>query len=227
MEVVAKYDIDAVHLDDYFYPYPIRGEKIPDNITFELYGREFSPERIDDWRRKNLDEFIKNLNDSIKAVKPDVALGVSPFGVWRHQSDDPKGSPGKKGLTSYDDLNADILKWLEKDWIDYAIPQLYWEQKGGSVNFNDLSQWWSKNSYGKHLYLGLALYMNTGTKRGWKNPYEIHQQLRKLRRMKNISGFSFFSANHLSKLSASQTKAFTDEILKHPAEIPLLERLRQ
>jgi uncharacterized lipoprotein YddW (UPF0748 family) len=221
MEVVRKYDIDAVHLDDYFYPYPARGEKIPDGISFELYGRDYSPDRINEWRRSNINSFIEYLSDTINKIKPEVALGVSPFGVWRHKSDDPKGSSGKKGLTSYDDLNVDILKWLENGWIDYAIPQLYWKQKGGSVNFNDLSKWWNKNSFGKQLYIGLALYMNAGTESKWKNPYEIHQQVKRLRKLKNIKGFSFFSASHLSKLSKPQAKAFMDEILKNTVVTPV------
>lgn len=201
MEVVRKYDIDAIHFDDYFYPYPIRGQKYPDSKTFSQYGKGFYPKRLSDWRRENINRFIHALHDSIKAVKPSVKLGISPFGVWRNKSDDPKGSPGVKATTSYDHLYADVYKWLANDWIDYVIPQLYWEQGNRFGDFTVLAKWWNDHCFGKPLYLGQALYKSTGTTKVFANPKEISEQISILRRFENIGGFALYSASHLTKLS--------------------------
>lgn len=219
MEVVRKYNIDAIHIDDYFYPYPVRGQKFPDKITFSQYGKGFYPKRLNDWRRDNINRFIKALHDSIKAVKPLVKLGISPFGVWRNKSDDPNGSPGVKALTSYDDLYADVYKWLANDWIDYVIPQLYWEQ-GHKVNdFTVLAKWWNDHCFGKPLYLGQALYKSTGTK-GFANPKEISEQISILRKFENIGGFALFSASNLSKLSESILNELYTKLLPAKVDTP-------
>ena len=201
MEVVRKYDIDAIHFDDYFYPYPIRGQKYPDAKTFSQYGKGFYPKRLSDWRRENINRFIEALHDSIKSVKPSVKLGISPFGVWRNKSDDPNGSPGVKGTTSYDHLYADVYKWLASDWIDYIIPQLYWEQGNRFGDFTVLAKWWNDHCFGKPLYLGQALYKSTGTTKVFANPKEISEQISILRRFENVGGFALYSASHLTKLS--------------------------
>ncbi len=202
MEVVRKYDVDAIHFDDYFYPYPVRGKKYPDQITFSQYGKEFYPKRLGDWRRENINKFILALHDSIKSVKPAVKLGISPFGVWRNKSDDPHGSPGVKGTTSYDHLYADVYKWLANDWIDYIIPQLYWEQGNRFGDFTELAKWWNDHSFGKPLYLGQALYKSTGSATDFfTNPAEISEQISILRRFDNVGGFALYSASHLVKLS--------------------------
>jgi uncharacterized lipoprotein YddW (UPF0748 family) len=172
MEVVRNYDIDAIHFDDYFYPYPIKGRKYPDTKTFSQYGKGFYPGRLNDWRRDNINRFIAALHDSIKAAKPSVKLGISPFGVWRNKSDDPNGSPGVKATTSYDHLYADVYKWLVNDWIDYIIPQLYWEQGNRFGDFTVLAKWWNDHCFGKELYLGQALYKSTGTGHVFTNPSE-------------------------------------------------------
>ncbi len=201
LEVVRKYDIDAVLLDDYFYPYPVRGKSFPDSKTFARYGgKEYYPKHLKDWRRNNINSFIADLHDSIKAVKPSLKLGISPFGVWRSKDEDPNGSPLLRGTTSYDDLYADVYKWMSKDWIDYIIPQLYWEQGNRYGDFNALAKWWNDHSFGKQLYLGQALYRATGSDRRWSNPNEISDQIGLLRKYKNIKGFALFSASHLSRL---------------------------
>mgnify|MGYP003819377155 CR=1 FL=1 len=200
LEVVRNYDIDAVLLDDYFYPYPIKGKSFPDSKTFAKYGKEYYPKHLKDWRRNNINSFIAQLHDSIKSVKPSLRLGISPFGVWRTKADDPNGSPLVKGTTSYDDLYADVYKWLANDWIDYVIPQLYWEQGNRYGDFNSLAKWWNDHSFGKTLYLGQALYRSTGSGASWSNPKEINDQISLLRKYKNIKGFAFFSASHLFRL---------------------------
>ena len=202
MEVVRKYDVDAIHFDDYFYPYPVRGKNYPDQKTFSQFGKEYYPKRLGDWRRENINKFIVALHDSIKSVKPSVKLGISPFGVWRNKSDDPHGSPGVKGTTSYDHLYADVYKWLANDWIDYIIPQLYWEQGNRFGDFAALAKWWNDHSFGKPLYLGQALYKSTGSASDFfTNPAEISEQISILRRFENVGGFALYSASHLAKLS--------------------------
>ena len=219
MEVVRKYNIDAIHFDDYFYPYPIKGKKYPDSKTFLQYGKGFYPKRLSDWRRENINKFIATVHDSIKAVKPGLKLGVSPFGVWRHQSDDPNGSPGVKGTTSYDDLYADVYKWLANDWIDYIIPQLYWEQGNRFGDFGGLAKWWNDHAFGKSLYLGQALYKSTGTAKVFKNPKEISEQISILRKFGNVGGFALYSASHLAKLSESILNELHSNLLPTKEEI--------
>ncbi len=217
MEVVRKYNIDAIHFDDYFYPYPIASLNYPDLKTFRQFGKEYYPKRLSDWRRNNINLFIQALHDSIKAIKPQVKLGVSPFGVWRNKKDDPNGSPGIKGSSSYDELYADVYKWLKNDWIDYVIPQLYWEQGNRFGDFASLVKWWNENSCGKNLYIGQALYKSTGAEKSFVNPKEISEQITILRKYENVSGFALYSASHLVKLSELALKDLTNDLL--PAEI--------
>jgi len=220
MEVVQKYDIDAIHFDDYFYPYPIRGRDYPDLETFKKYGKGFYPNKLGDWRRENINLFIAALHDSIKAVKPSVKLGVSPFGVWRNKSDDPNGSPGVKATTSYDDLYADVYKWLANDWIDYILPQLYWEQGNIFGDFTVLAKWWNDHCFGKPLYLGQALYKSTGTAKVFTNPTEISEQISILRKFKNVGGFALYSASHLTKLSGIVLNELNSNLLRTKVDTP-------
>ncbi|MCA1759294.1 MAG: family 10 glycosylhydrolase, partial [Bacteroidales bacterium] len=120
-DIVSRYDVDAIHFDDYFYPYPLK-EDFPDTASFAFYNRGFFPEDKADWRRENVDIIIKMLNDTIKATKSWVKFGISPFGVWRNIADDPRGSDSRAGATNYDHLYANIIKWQENGWIDYTLP---------------------------------------------------------------------------------------------------------
>ena len=122
-DIVSRYDIDAVHIDDYFYPYPIKGREFPDEEDFRANPRGF--QNKNDWRRDNVNRAIDMISSTIKRIKPYVEFGVSPFGVWRNKNRDPRGSD-TKALSNYDDLYADILKWIDEGKIDYVIPQLYW-----------------------------------------------------------------------------------------------------
>ena len=122
-DLVTRYDIDAIHMDDYFYPYRIAGKEFPDEKTYQQNKRGLSKE---DWRRSNCDTIVKQLYATIHQIKPAVQFGISPFGIWRNKSQDPRGSETKGGQTNYDDLYADILLWLEKGWVDYIAPQIYW-----------------------------------------------------------------------------------------------------
>ncbi len=196
-DIVTRYDVDAIHFDDYFYPYPTT-EEFPDTTSFKLYNRAFLPENKADWRRENVDILIEMLNDTIKAVKPWVKFGISPFGVWRNIADDPQGSDTKAGTTNYDQLYANVIKWQEKGWIDYLLPQLYWQIGHPSVDFKVLANWWKDHAYGRAMYIGEAVYKidTNSTVKEWTLPDEMSNQLRLLRTIPEIGGSAFYSSIH-------------------------------
>ncbi|MEK7719617.1 MAG: family 10 glycosylhydrolase [Bacteroidota bacterium] len=218
-EVATNYDVDAILLDDYFYPYPVDGKKFGDEKSFAKYGRHFYPKRLKEWRRENINHFISSLHDTLVQVNPKIKFGISPFGIWRNISVDPAGSAGLRGMSSYDDLYADVRKWLMNGWIDYVIPQLYWEKGNHFGDFTSLVQWWSENSYGKPLYIGQALYKSTAGKNGWAQPDELTDQINYLRTNQKVRGFAFYSASNIQKLSATQVKALRGNQLNSVAAI--------
>lgn len=151
-DILKRYDVDGLHIDDYFYPYPVQGCVIPDNLEFSSNNNGFS--NINDWRRNNVNMFIKELHDTIEAVKPWVKFGVSPFGIYRNKKSDPARGSITNGLQNYDDLYADILLWVEKGWIDYCVPQIYWEIGNKAADYKTLINWWTANCTNRPLYIG-------------------------------------------------------------------------
>lgn len=149
-DIVRRYDIDGFHIDDYFYPYPVAGEVIRDDASYALYGQ--GKDR-NDWRRENVNLFMKELYDSIHYAKPWVKFGVSPFGIYRNQKNDPNGS-ATNGLQNYDDLYADVLLWIKNGWVDYNIPQVYWELGNKAADYETLVKWWGTHAQGRPLYIG-------------------------------------------------------------------------
>lgn len=152
LDIVERYDIDAIHFDDYFYPYPVSGHKFPDDKSFKKYGKGM---RLADWRRSNVDKLISDVSHAIRhSSKPWVRFGISPFGIWRNKSSDKRGS-ASSGLQNYDDLYADVLLWAEKGWIDYLMPQLYWEIGHKKAPSDKLAGWWDEAVDPKcHVYIG-------------------------------------------------------------------------
>lgn len=150
-DIVTRYDVDGLHIDDYFYPYPAAGQVINDQAQFEKYNKGFR--NIGDWRRNNVNEFIEALAKTIHKRKPWVKFGVSPFGIYRNKKNDPNGS-NTNGLQNYDDLYADVLKWVDKGWIDYCVPQIYWEMGNKAADYTTLINWWNKNVTKRPLYIG-------------------------------------------------------------------------
>ncbi len=122
-DIITRYDVDAIHMDDYFYPYPVAGVDFPDDYSYAAHGKGMDR---GDWRRQNVDKLIEKLHVTIMENKPWVRFGISPFGIWRNKKSDPRGSD-TNGLQNYDALFADVLLWTEKGWVDYMMPQLYWE----------------------------------------------------------------------------------------------------
>jgi len=198
-DIVRRYDIDAVHMDDYFYPYRIAGMNFPDDESFSAYRGEYTDNQRDDWRRNNVDLIIKQLHDIIKSIKPYVEFGISPFGVWRNKDKDPAGSDTRAGQTNYDDLFADILKWQKEGWIDYVTPQLYWQIGMPAADYAILADWWNQNTYGCSLYIGQAFYRidPKSPVKAWRSSLEIIRQVNLNRDLSQIRGSMFFSAKYL------------------------------
>jgi len=218
-EVARNYEVDAILMDDYFYPYPVEGKRFADENSFARYGKQFYPGDLKGWRRENINHFIESLHDTLRNINPGIKFGISPFGIWRNKSADPDGSVGLKGLSSYDDLYADVRKWLKSGWIDYVIPQLYWEKGNHFGDFSAMVQWWSENSFGKPLYIGQALYKSTAEKNGWSEPEEINNQINYLRSNDKVRGFAFYSASNIGKLSPEKVKSLCDNQLKTAAHL--------
>ncbi|MFA6770443.1 MAG: family 10 glycosylhydrolase [Bacteroidales bacterium] len=159
-DIVSRYDLDAIHFDDYFYPYPIPFEEFHDDASFVKYAKKqgFEYWEKGDWRRNNVATLIKTLNDTIKAIKPWVRFGVSPFGIHRNFKDTPDGTGSQtNGLSNYEQLFADVLLWIEKGWIDYNVPQLYWEIGHPAADYKTLIEWWSRHNHKGHLYIGQSI----------------------------------------------------------------------
>lgn len=152
-DIVRRYDVDGLHIDDYFYPYPVKGVGINDRRTYENNRNGIN--NIEDWRRYNVNVFIEMLHDSIHAAKPWVKFGVSPFGIY-HNAKEGTSMPGSKtaGLQNYDDLYADVLYWINKGWVDYTVPQLYWEIGHQTADYEELAKWWSRFAGGRPLFIG-------------------------------------------------------------------------
>lgn len=219
LETVKHYDLDAIHFDDYFYPYRIAGKEFPDDSTYHKYGKNTYSVR-DDWRRNNVDYFVSELSRRIREEKPHVKFGISPFGVWRNRDKDELGSDTQAGQTNYDDLFADVLKWLREGWIDYVTPQIYWHIGFEKADYKTLATWWSRNSYGRHVYIGQGIY-RIGEK-GWEDPNEIINQISFNRNDPGISGSMYFS----SKVFIENRKGINkkiDSVYRRKALLPLMD----
>lgn len=220
-DIVRRYNIDGIHMDDYFYPYPTQ-EPFPDDHSFALYSRAFPASEKESWRRENVDILIKTLSDTIKSIKPWVKFGISPFGVWRNQDQDPEGSATKAGVTNYDHLYADIRKWLREGWIDYVTPQIYWEIGHKLADFETLCQWWNDNAFGRQLYIGLAPYKLERDARepAWRSARQLPAQIRMLRKYPNISGSVFFSSRQFKRNLFGLQDSLRRHFYRHPSLTP-------
>jgi len=150
-DIVSRYDIDGLHIDDYFYPYPVSGVPIPDNAQWQQQSGQYPDQG--DWRRHNVDLLIEQLYKTIHNIKPWVKFGVSPFGIYRNKTSDHDGS-NTRGLQNYDDLYADVLLWINKGWLDYCVPQLYWQIGHKTADYQTLINWWNRHAGQRHLYIG-------------------------------------------------------------------------
>ena len=205
-DIVNRYDIQAIHMDDYFYPYPVANKPLPDEDTFRRYPRGFTD--IREWRRNNVNLAIQDISATIHECKDSIQFGISPFGVWRNASVDSTGSATTAGLTNYDDLYADIRLWIRNGWIDYVLPQLYWEIGKPAADYEVLAHWWANEVRGTdcQLYIGMAPYRldnntprNKAKANAWNTGNEISRQMRLNRTIPEITGECFYSTRPLLK----------------------------
>ncbi|MBO4519255.1 MAG: family 10 glycosylhydrolase [Paludibacteraceae bacterium] len=198
-DIVERYDIQAIHMDDYFYPYPAGGKPLPDTLTFKENPRGY--DNIADWRRNNVDMAIQDISSTIRECRPDVQFGISPFGVWRNASVDSTGSATQAGITNYDDLYANIRLWIQAGWIDYVLPQLYWEIGKRVADYEVLAHWWANEVKGTKckLYIGMAPYRLENAKKNtaWGTGNEIGRQMELNRTIPEITGECFYSTRPL------------------------------
>lgn len=218
LDVVKAYDIDGVHFDDYFYPYKVEGQRIRDSGTFEKYGAGFTD--IADWRRNNVNLLIKELNDSIHYYKKYVKFGVSPFGIWRNKSEDSLGS-ATAGLSNYAELFADSRKWVQEGWVDYINPQIYFSFTRRVAPFDTLVDWWSNNTFGRHLYIGQAAYLvGQRMEAAWRLPDQIPDQIRYIRDNNRVQGSVYFSSKSFSTVARAVGDSLRNNFYKYPALPP-------
>ena len=220
-DIVSRYDVDAIHMDDYFYPYPIKGKDFPDDASFARFGGGFSNKG--DWRRSNVNVLIKKLHETIREIKPWVKFGISPFGIYRNESSDPLGSK-TKGLQNYDDLYADVLLWAREGWIDYNIPQIYWHIGHPVADYETLVKWWARNTENRPLFIGQSV-MNTVQNADPKNP-SINQLPRKMalqRAYQTIGGSCQWPASAVVENVGKYRDALIAEYHKYPALPPVFD----
>ncbi len=215
-DIVTRYDVDGIHMDDYFYPYPVGGKEFPDYKSYSLYGKGMDKRA---WRRSNCDSIIKRIHDMIMDVKPMVKFGISPFGVWRNRSKDPEGSDTRAGVSNYDDLYADVLEWLKEGWIDYLAPQLYWEIGHALCDYETLIDWWGRHSYGRQIFVGQAM-TRTGSGVQWRNRHELLDQINDARDTPNVYGSIFFSSKDFYRNAYGWNDSLRNRYYKTPALIP-------
>jgi uncharacterized lipoprotein YddW (UPF0748 family) len=221
LDVVRRYDIDGVHFDDYFYPYPEQdaGKKIdfPDDASWKRYtdGNPAAPLSRDDWRRKNVDDFIAAVGRGIKEIKPDVMYGISPFGIWQ-----PVPEKNIRGLNAYTELYADARKWLREGTVDYLVPQLYWETAKNGQSYPVLLDWWdAQNTRKLHVWPGLGTYKIGSTPTYTAG--EIVDEIKRTRGPRTSAGAVHFSFKWLRSDLGGIRDALRKNVYQKDAVIPV------
>jgi len=207
-EVVARYPVDGVQFDDYFYTETARSQ-LNDNQTWQQYGREFASKA--DWRRHNTELLISQVSRTIKQLNPNVEFGVSPAGVWRNISHDPAGS-ATRGAAAYDESYADTRRWVQLGLLDYIAPQIYWPFSRDAARYDVLARWWANvvKPTSTRLYIGVALYKvgePSKNEPDWTvqgGVPELKRQLDLNEMVPNIHGTILFRENNLNQPQAQQ-----------------------
>jgi uncharacterized lipoprotein YddW (UPF0748 family) len=226
MDAVTKYDVDGVHFDDYFYPYPVLNQDFSDEATYAQYGAGFADKG--DWRRNNIDLLIREMSDRIHAAKPWVKFGVSPFGIWRNKASDPLGSE-TNGTESYSANFADTRKWVKEGWLDYIVPQVYWHIGLPVANYAKLVPWWNDVVAGTdvHLYIGQANYKVNAQPAfpEWQDPIEISKHLTFNQGYPGVKGDIHFRAKIVMDDVIGSTTRFVTDHYSKPALLPAMPQL--
>jgi len=221
-DIVSRYDVDAIHFDDYFYPYPIAGQEFPDDGSFKRFGAGYDSKA--DWRRDNCTRLIEACNKAIKAIKPWVRFGISPFGIHRNISQDPNGS-NTSGLSTYDQLYADIPLWVQEGYIDYFVPQLYWKIGHSRADYETLIRWWNERNFDEHLYIGQNI--ATLEEPDLLNPRttQLEAKMKLSRDLPNVNGNVWWPGWDLAKGVSSINDSLKVRYQRTPALIPAYRRL--
>jgi len=216
-DVVHRYDIDGVHIDDYFYPYPENGQEFPDDPSYERYTKHGGKLNRNDWRRENVDKFVEGAYKEIKAEKKWVKFGISPFGIYR------PGYPAtiKAGIDQYAELYADCKKWLNNGWCDYMSPQLYWPIAQTAQSYPVLLDWWiSENTMGRHIWPGLyTSRLGSEGSRPW-NVKEIVDQISLTRQRSAATGEVHFSMKVFLQNRQNVNSVLGNGLYQHRALVP-------
>jgi uncharacterized lipoprotein YddW (UPF0748 family) len=230
-DIVGRYDVDAIHMDDYFYPYPIAGESFHDEKSFNryAYSQGFDRNHLSDWRRNNVNLLIEQIKQAIVLTKPWVRFGISPFGIYRNRKNTPDGSGSDtNGLQNYDELYADVLLWVKKGWIDYCVPQLYWEIGHPSADYKTLIDWWSKNRYDRPLYIGQSIDRTvkaSDPKFSFRN--QLPRKMQELRSLSKIDGNCWWPGYDIVRNNGGIADSLQNHYQAHPALIPAYTHLHK
>lgn len=221
-DILNRYDVDAIHMDDYFYPYPKAGLEFNDNASFERLGSAYYANK-DDWRRDNVNLLIKQIHETVKQVKPWVKFGVSPFGIYRNELSYPYGSK-TNGLQNYDDLYADVLLWVNKGWVDYNIPQIYWHIGHPAADYAVLVDWWAKHSSNRPLFIGQSV-PNTIQNADPTNPTisQIGVKMQLQRAYQSIGGSCQWPATAVVENEGQYLDALKTVYHKYPSLVPVFD----
>ncbi len=218
-DIVTRYDVDAIHFDDYFYPYPEKYEEFHDDASFVKYGKEQGYEywEKNDWRRNNVRTLIKEINDTIKAIKPWVRFGISPFGIHRNISDTPDSSGSRtNGLSNYDRLFADVPLWGVEGSIDYIVPQLYWVIGHPVADYKVLIEWWNRGNFSDHLYIGQNIDVLSS---------QLKEKMDLVRGLPNVKGNVWWPGWSIAKNRHKIADSLVINYQARPALIPPYSRL--
>lgn len=209
-EIVRNYDVDGIHLDDYFYP----GTDFNDAAAYARYGEDFDD--IGDWRRDNVNTLIASLDETVHAINPELSFGVSPAGIWDNKADNPKGSD-TNGRSSYREIYCDSVEWVKRGTVDYICPQLYWSIGYEIADFEVLVDWWQDivSTSDVALYIGIGAYRAAEAEPGdvWYGTAELERQLDMLDNSIDIQGEVFFSY-----ASLMEAQGCSDFLTAHYAE---------
>ncbi|MBC6606739.1 family 10 glycosylhydrolase [Hymenobacter sp. BT188] len=223
LDVVRRYDIDGVHFDDYFYPYPEAGQVIHDEAAFQQHNPDQL--KLSDWRRQNVNTLVRDLHTNIQSTKRWVKFGISPFGVWMNQTSNPEGS-NSAAFEGYSGLYADARLWMQQGWVDYILPQLYWSTTFKVASYPVLLEWWARNRFDRHLYIGQGAYRIFETSKrdpSWRDPTELPRQIRLNRSYPTqVGGSVFFSSKSLVANPLHIADTLRQNLFRYPALVPTM-----
>jgi len=221
-DIVSRYNVDAIHMDDYFYPYPVKGKAFPDDKSFSIYGSNqgFAPNQRDDWRRNNVNTLIKEIKYTIARNKPWVRFGISPFGIYRNKRSTPDGSGSDtNGLQNYDDLYADVKLWVKNGWIDYNMPQIYWEIGHDRADYTTLIHWWADNNFKQPLYIGQDV-KRTMDATMPSGDNQLNEKMRLSRSFTTVDGNCFWPGYEMLNNHKNVANELANNYHKYPSLIP-------